>query len=151
MFPVLPIAIMRCGFVHCSTTLATLVLPVFGKFVAVFPFTHTPKYLMTDPANTTIATIVKNANTATALSSISGSLARLQVIMVNSNAIINQTISVVIGLISIALILLQSTHIHRCYPQCLLQRQRSLLYQPCSTNPHAYPAEAIRKKARTMY
>ena len=40
MFSVLPIAVMCCWFVHSPSTLTTLVLPVFGKFVAVFPFAH---------------------------------------------------------------------------------------------------------------
>ena len=31
---------MRFGFVHCPTTLATLVLPMLGVFIAVFPLAH---------------------------------------------------------------------------------------------------------------
>ena len=31
---------MRCWLVHCPTTLTTLVLPIIGIFVAVFPLRH---------------------------------------------------------------------------------------------------------------
>ena len=40
MFSVLSVAIMGNRFVHCSATFTTLVLPVFGKFVAVFLIAH---------------------------------------------------------------------------------------------------------------
>ena len=40
VFSELSVAIMCCRLVHCSSTFATLVLPMLGKFVLVFPFTH---------------------------------------------------------------------------------------------------------------
>ena len=40
VFPVLFVAVMRCRLVHCPSTFAALVLPVLGKFVAVFSLTH---------------------------------------------------------------------------------------------------------------
>ena len=41
VFPVLSVAVMRCRLVHCPATFAALVLPILGKFVVVFPFSHT--------------------------------------------------------------------------------------------------------------
>ena len=40
MFSVLSVAIMGNRFVHCSATFTILVLPVFGKFIAVFLIAH---------------------------------------------------------------------------------------------------------------
>ena len=40
VFSVLSVAVMRRRLVHCSSTFAALVLPMLGKFVAVFPLTH---------------------------------------------------------------------------------------------------------------
>ena len=40
VFPILSVAIMRYWFVHCPATFTTLVLPMFGKFVAVFSLAH---------------------------------------------------------------------------------------------------------------
>ena len=40
VFSVLSVAVMRCRLVHCPSTFATLVLPILGKFVVVFPFAH---------------------------------------------------------------------------------------------------------------
>lgn len=40
MFSVLSVAYMRCRFVHCPTALATLILPMLGKVIMVFPFSH---------------------------------------------------------------------------------------------------------------
>lgn len=48
MFSVLPIAVMCCWFVHSPATFATLVLPVFGKLVAVFPLAHTSRQSLTE-------------------------------------------------------------------------------------------------------
>ena len=40
VFSVLSVANMRCRFVHCPTTLATLILSIFGVFIAVFLIAH---------------------------------------------------------------------------------------------------------------
>ena len=40
VFSVLSVAIMRCRLMHSPATFATLVLPILGKLVKVFPFTH---------------------------------------------------------------------------------------------------------------
>ena len=41
MFSELSVANMRCRFVHCPTTLTTLILPIFGVFVVVLLIAHT--------------------------------------------------------------------------------------------------------------
>ena len=41
VFPILSVAYMRCWIVHCPATLTTLVLPMLGKVIVVFPFAHT--------------------------------------------------------------------------------------------------------------
>ena len=40
VFPILSVAYMRSWLVHCPTTFTTLVLPMLGKVIMVFPFSH---------------------------------------------------------------------------------------------------------------
>lgn len=40
MFPILSVAYMRSWLVHCPATFATLVLPMLGKFIVIFPLSH---------------------------------------------------------------------------------------------------------------
>lgn len=57
MFPILPVAYMRCHLVHCPATLTTLVLPMLGKFVAVFSLAHTYFFEYSNTFPTIVLTI----------------------------------------------------------------------------------------------